>query len=140
MTWLIAALVLAATAVGGWWLYRGGFGAEPLPGALGSLQRHFAASGLQLDGMLVRHPQINEVHKSSSFRTSDGRLFYVYWCRSPADAETTLQRLRKAPTRSLNAARGPLVIFFTEWPADDPLARQVLAAFERWPVEDAAAR
>jgi hypothetical protein len=33
-----------------------------------------------------------------------------------------------------------LVIFFTEWPPDDPVAREVLAAFERWPAEDAAAR
>jgi hypothetical protein len=128
-------VLLVVLAVGGWWMYRRSFGGEMLPGPLGSLQRHFAGQGLKLDAALVRHPQLNEVHKSARFRTTDGRLFYVYWCQDAAAAQKALAGVRAGPTPSLNAARGPLVIFLTEWPAGDALAQQVLAAFERWPIE-----
>ena len=111
-----------------------------LPGPLGQLQSHFASQGLKLDATLVRPPQQTEVQKSSRFRTRDGRLFYVYWCQDLAAAQKTLARVRSGPSPSLNAAKGPLVIFLTGWDAADPLAKQVLAAFESWPEQEALTR
>lgn len=134
----ITLLVLLAVGAGLWFAWRAGFvGAPPLPGPLGPLEAHLRTQGLDARGQLVQRGASAGVRQHAMFRVAGTpeRVFFVLWCDSPATAQQHLARLRSAPSPSLPHANGTLVVYLTDWPADDPLTRRVLAAFAGFGAE-----
>jgi hypothetical protein len=132
---LLGLILVLGVAGGAYLVNRARTPDDALPGPLGSLKQHFAQKSLAPRTMLVRIINVSEAKQQARFwlRETGERPIYVLWCYSPAAAQTVLLRMRKASAATPMAARGDLVIYFPEWPAGDPLAERVLAAFESWP-------
>ncbi|NRF66452.1 hypothetical protein HLB44_05605 [Aquincola sp. S2] len=126
-------LAVVGLALGLWVAARFGFVGTPppLPGPLAELQAHLRQQGIHTEGRLVRRGPWDRVHQHARFELlgRGERAFFVLWCHSPEIAQQHLQRLRAMPSPSLPQANGELVAYFTDWPADEPLTRQVLNAF-----------
>lgn len=135
-------LVVLALVAGLWFAWRQGWvGETALPGPLPALQAHLRTQGLDTYARLTRR-DLSDVNQRVHFQLvgRGERVFFVLWCNSPEAAQRHLQRLRQAPSPSLPQANGPFVLYMTDWPADDPLTRQVQAAFASFPASGLPAR
>lgn len=135
---LVALLALVA---GLWFAWRQGWvGETALPGPLPALQAHLRAQGLDTYARLTRR-DLADVNQRVHFQLvgRGQRAFWVLWCNSPEAAQRHVQRLLNAASPSLPQANGPFVLYMTDWPADDPLTRQVQGAFASFPAAGTAA-
>jgi hypothetical protein len=124
-------VLLLAVAAALWLAWRQGFvGEAALPGPLPAFQAHLLARGIDTVAQPVRR-DLAEVQAHVHFKVlrSDGQVFFVLWCNSPEAAQRHLKRLQAAPSPSLPEANGSLVIYLTDWKAEEPLTRKVLEAF-----------
>jgi hypothetical protein len=134
--WLLAAVAILALVLGlGWFGARVSASQEAMPGPLASLKQHFQARGLQPRATLVRFIGVNEAKSQARFwlQGTGDKPIYVYWCKSAQEAQTVMERMRKTSPTTPIATRGELVLYLSAWPAGDPDAGKVLAAFESWP-------
>lgn len=126
---------VAALLAGGWFAWQRGFLGDPvLHGQLGALQRHFAAAGIETHARAVHPGSWAGVRAMAAYTPIEdrSRVVHVLECVSIEVAQQHLERLRRAPSPSLPEARGTLVVYLNQWPADAALTHRVLAAFRRF--------
>jgi hypothetical protein len=133
--WIVLVLLLGLAA--GLWVawQRGMLGEADLPGPLGSLQDHLKREGIDTHAAVVRRGPWEGVRQQAIFRRvgNPERPFFVVWFESPALAQKQRDRLMTAASPSHPQARGELLLYLTDWPADDPETRRLIEAFQRWP-------
>ena len=133
--WIVLVLLLGLAA--GLWVawQRGMLGEAALPGPLASLQDHLKREGIATHAAVVRRGPWEGVRQQAIFRRvgHPDRPFFVVWFESPALAQMQRDRLLTAASPSHPQVRGELLLYLTDWPADDPATRAVIDAFNRWP-------
>jgi hypothetical protein len=136
IVWIVLVL-LVGVAAGLWFAWhRGLVGDEPLPGPLAVLQDHLRREGLPTQAAVVQRGRWEGVRQQARFQLEGdaGRSFFVVWFATPELAQRQRERLLTAASPSHPQARGELLLYLTDWPADDPRTQRVIAAFQRWPA------
>lgn len=136
---LLAALILGASAVGGWftWQHMHARTARVVPAAIQQFSATVASLGWAHEADVVSTAMAQpglEVDVMFSAK-GDERQVHIERYRQPEQATAQAQRLQRIPAGQGDRAAGVYVLSLRNWASGDPMVPRLQASFEAWARE-----
>ncbi len=136
---LLAALILGASAVGGWftWQHMHARMARPVPPAILQFSATVASLGWAHEADVVSPVMVQPGLEFDVMFSAKGdeRQVHIERYHLPEQAAAQAQRLQRIPAGQGDRAVGIYVLSLRNWAATDPLLPRLQDSFEAWARE-----